>query len=124
MGWLWVGATPFYLEVVMMVTKKVSLAVAAIRLLNVQTPKRSIDLAKELDTSENFLQQVMRLLKNADLIKTQKGPNGGYIAIKNEITFYEICKALKYTHKQMCVGQDDTLASMFKAWVINKQEVV
>ena len=107
----------------MMVTKKVSLAVAAIRLLNVQTPKRSIDLAKELGTSENFLQQVMRLLKNADLIKTQKGPSGGYIAIKNKITFYEICKALKYTHKQMCVGQDDTLASMFKAWVINKQEV-
>lgn len=60
-------------------------------------PVALMHIAKRQDLSINYLEQVFSLLKKANIIKSIKGPQGGYIlGLKpNEITVADVIKAIE-----------------------------
>lgn len=56
-----------------------------------------ISLAKELEISKIYLEQVFALLKRANLVVSTKGAQGGYILgrMPREITGYDILEAIE-----------------------------
>ena len=101
----------------MKVPKKIDLAVKTIKLLDTTNPKRVSDLATQVGTTDNFLEQITRRLRLANLIKAKHGPGGGYVANNGKVTLYDVSKALQYTDQEMS-GLDGELLLIFKSWVV------
>ena len=102
----------------MKVPKKIDLAVKTIKTLDPTNPKKVSDLAPEVGTTVNFLEQITRRLRMANLIKThRRGPGGGYLATESKVTLYDVSKALQYTDEEMS-GLDGELLLIFKSWVV------
>lgn len=57
------------------------------------------NIAKDLDISKVYLEQIITILKKNNLLKSLKGPRGGYKLGKNikDISVYEILSALEQT---------------------------
>lgn len=55
------------------------------------------EISDKLNLSENYLEQLIRLLKNKGLIKSQRGPKGGYMITKDlkDISVGEVLRALE-----------------------------
>lgn len=101
----------------MKVPKKIDLAVKTIKKLDMVNPKRVADLATEVGTTMNFLEQITRRLRMANLIKAHRGPGGGYVAVQGKVTLYDVSKALQYTDQEMS-GLDGELLNIFKSWTV------
>jgi len=58
---------------------------------------RISDAAKEMKASESYLEEVVALLKKAELVKAKTGPTGGYqlAKIPAEITTHDMVTALE-----------------------------
>ena len=66
-------------------------------------------IASEQGVSEAYLEQLMRLLKNAGLVTTARGKTGGYLLTRDakDITVAEILNALEGSTALVdCVGTD------------------
>lgn len=56
---------------------------------------RTADLAKEVRTTINFLEQIMRNLRTAKIVQVRRGPGGGYCLNKYmPYTAYDVAKAV------------------------------
>lgn len=56
---------------------------------------KTADIASEVGTTINFLEQIMRNLKNGGIIDVKRGPGGGYALKKEkEVTAYIVAKAV------------------------------
>lgn len=55
------------------------------------------EISEKLNLSENYLEQLVRMLKKDSLIKSSRGPKGGYKINKNldEITIGQILRSLE-----------------------------
>ena len=55
------------------------------------------EISENLNLSENYLEQLVRMLKNAGLIKSTRGPKGGYKVSREfkEISIGEILRTLE-----------------------------
>ena len=55
------------------------------------------DMSEKLNLSENYLEQLIRLLKKAGMIVSARGPKGGYKIIKplDEISVGEVLRVLE-----------------------------
>jgi Rrf2 family protein len=55
----------------------------------------AVDISKKLGISKIYLEQILSLLKNAGLVQSVKGSQGGYFldAAADKITIFEILKA-------------------------------
>lgn len=47
------------------------------------TPTRLMDISESQDIPLNYLEQIFLKLKNADIVKSIKGPGGGYLLNQN-----------------------------------------
>ena len=52
------------------------------------------EISENLNLSENYLEQLVRMLKNDDLIKSSRGPKGGY-KIKKDLSEISIGQVLR-----------------------------
>ena len=78
-----------------------------------QTPVRIEDIAKRQEISVKFLEQIIRPLKKASLVKSTRGPKGGHALAKapEEISLGEIVQALESSPVLTdCVDDDDLCA--------------
>ncbi|MDR0751216.1 MAG: Rrf2 family transcriptional regulator [Christensenellaceae bacterium] len=75
---------------------------------NYPTIVSSIFISKQLDISKLYLDQIFSLLKVSNLVRVDKGPNGGYTISKpsNQITVYDI---LKCTQPHLLSKTDSTV---------------
>ncbi len=57
---------------------------------------KSVSIAKEMDLPQNYLEQILLILKNANILKSLRGAKGGYMLAKdaNTITVLDIIEAL------------------------------
>lgn len=55
------------------------------------------EISENLNLSDNYLEQLIRLLKNGKIVESTRGPKGGYRLIKNldEITVGEVLRVLE-----------------------------
>ena len=55
------------------------------------------EISKNLELSENYLEQLVRLLKKEDIVKSARGPKGGYKLVKDieKITVGEVLRVLE-----------------------------
>jgi Rrf2 family protein len=76
-------------------------------------PIKLKDLAKEHKVSIYFLAQVSRSLRIRKLIKSKKGPGGGYIQAKKPITVLDVNEALYIVkEKQLCAKDEQGRKSL------------
>jgi DNA-binding IscR family transcriptional regulator len=53
------------------------------------------ELAEEIDTTPNFLAQIMRNLRDENIVVVKRGPGGGYTVNQDlKITAYHVAKAV------------------------------
>lgn len=82
----------------MKINKDVEIAIKALNLLKVNASvMRTSDIASQIGTTVPFLEQVMRMLKNAKIVIAKKGPGGGYTSSFTPHTAMEIALSLGYT---------------------------
>ena len=57
------------------------------------------EISENLDLSDNYLEQLIRLLKNANIVESTRGPKGGYKLVKklDQITVGEVLRVLEGT---------------------------
>lgn len=62
-----------------------------------EKPMQTKEIAKITNISQNYLEQLLLLLRRGELIKSIRGAHGGYVLAKNsnEITIKEILVALE-----------------------------
>jgi len=81
----------------MKLNKKVELGIKTLNALkNHDKLVRLSDLAVEIGTTAVFLTQIMRNLRQADLVLVKRGPGGGYELNRaiGDITAYQVARAV------------------------------
>jgi Rrf2 family protein len=92
----------------MKVNKKVELGINAVTALKkYAAPVRTQDLAAEIGTTQHFLEQVMRNLRTAGIVRSIRGPGGGYVLVPSTtpITAYHVAKAVGRDFGTMSLDQ-------------------
>lgn len=62
-----------------------------------QEPVRAYEIVKKHDLSPSFVDQICRKLRDAGIIKSLRGPGGGYILAKEQVTVLELMDLLSVT---------------------------
>lgn len=80
----------------MKLNKKVELGIKAVNALKGRiAPTRTADIASQVGTTINFLEQIMRNLRAAGLVTVKRGPGGGYMLNEDKlITAYLVAEAV------------------------------
>ncbi|MDR1641173.1 MAG: Rrf2 family transcriptional regulator [Clostridiales bacterium] len=87
-----------------------------------------VSLAKKLDISKIYLEQVFSLIKRAGIVTSMKGAQGGYQLAKpaKEITVYEILSAIETSLFEKTEFSDeemqDAITSTMKTMVFDKMD--
>lgn len=84
----------------MVIPKRLTLAVDLLFMLS-RKPKRVSDLAHSLNTTTDFLQQIIGQLKAAGLVEVKRGPGGGVYNINDHAPVSKVFEAvspLKISH--------------------------
>jgi len=70
----------------MKLTRKLEIGINAVNILKTKTgPTRVVDMTVDVGTTVNFLEQIMRNLREAGIVSVKRGPGGGYILNKGSI---------------------------------------
>ncbi|MCK9337094.1 MAG: Rrf2 family transcriptional regulator [Arcobacteraceae bacterium] len=61
-----------------------------------QNPVKSVEIAAKMDLPQNYLEQILLILKNANILKSIRGAKGGYVLARDakDISVLEIIEAL------------------------------
>lgn len=81
----------------MKLNRKVELGLKVVEALRTKSgPTRTQDLAVEVGTTVNLLEQIMRELRLAEIVLVKRGPGGGYSVnpAKEKITAYDVATAV------------------------------
>lgn len=80
----------------MKLNKKLEIGINAVTALKKRDGfVRTKDIAKEIGTTVNFLEQVMRNLRTDGIVSVKRGPGGGYSLNKeSDLTAYSVAKAV------------------------------
>lgn len=80
----------------MKLNKKVEIGINAVGALKKREGfASSKDIAAEVGTTVNFLEQIMRNLRQGGIVNVKRGPGGGYSLNKeSEVTAYSVAKAV------------------------------
>jgi Rrf2 family protein len=80
----------------MKLNKKLEIGINAVTALRTRDGfVRTADIAKEIGTTVNFLEQIMRNLRTGGLVTVKRGPGGGYSLNKDsDLTAYSVAKAV------------------------------
>lgn len=82
----------------MRINKNLVIAIRAVDALkNKNTPTRVSDLSVEIGTTLHFLEQIMRKLRTSGLVKSIRGPGGGYVLANRgavAVTASEVARAV------------------------------
>ncbi len=62
-----------------------------------QSPRRSREIAKDLNVPEDYLNQLLIVLRRAGLINSLRGPQGGHVLAHppRQVNLYEVVKVLE-----------------------------
>lgn len=81
----------------MQINKKVQIGIRALTELRKRIePISAQDLAKEIQTTTGFLEQIMRGLRKSELVIVKRGPGGGYTfnSERDPMTAFDVAMAL------------------------------
>jgi Rrf2 family iron-sulfur cluster assembly transcriptional regulator len=88
-------------------------------------PVSLTSLAKKLDISLSYLEQIFALLRKNNLVKGVRGPGGGYVLGKpNEvITVAEIVSAIDVNRKTASAPSGQSQSSTYAAWGVLENRI-
>jgi len=80
----------------MKLNKKLEIGINAVAALKKREGfVRTADIAPEVGTTVNFLEQIMRNLRTGGIVTVKRGPGGGYSLNKEaDLTAYSVAKAV------------------------------
>lgn len=81
----------------MKLTRKLEIGLNAVQVLKDKSgPTKVSDMTQAVGTTEHFLEQVMRNLRQAGIVSVKRGPGGGYILNSRSegLTAMEVAKAV------------------------------
>lgn len=77
----------------MLIPKRLTIAVDLLMTLK-RKPQRVEELAIQLKTTTDFLQQIVRQLRNAGLVEVKRGPGGGVYNINDTVSVETLVNAV------------------------------
>ena len=88
-------------------------------------PVSLTSLAKKLDISLSYLEQIFALLRKHHLVKGVRGPGGGYVLGKptEVITIAEIVNAIDVNRKTSPSSSAQSQSSTFAAWGVLEHRI-
>lgn len=103
----------------MKLNKKLEIGINAVRVLKTKTDAtKTADLAVEVGTTVNFLEQIMRNLKNAGIVDVKRGPGGGYMLnTSKNVTAYDVAKAVGRDFGSLSFGSEEPADRLRKSIV-------
>lgn len=80
----------------MRLNRNIELGIRAVSALKTKTgPTKIVDLAGEIGTTVNFLEQIMRNLRVAGIVGVKRGPGGGCFLYTNSThTAFDVARAV------------------------------
>ena len=105
----------------MKLNKKVELGIKVLNALKTHNKLvRLSDLATEIGTTSVFLTQIMRNLRQADLVMVKRGPGGGYEFNKTigDITAYQVARTVGRLSEEVNTN-DTSPANKLRQSIVN-----
>ena len=104
----------------MRLNKKVELGIKAVNALKGRTvPTRAEDIASEVGTTLNFLEQIMRKLRLSEIVVVKRGPRGGYVLNPAKtVTAYDVAHSLGSFVEGLDVG-DTSPANVLRLTIVD-----
>lgn len=98
----------------MKLNKKLEIGINAVSALKKRDGfVRTADIALEIGTTVNFLEQIMRNLRTADIVHVKRGPGGGYTLNKvSPYTALDVARAVGRFKEG--VGLDESITSQLQ----------
>lgn len=98
----------------MKLNKKLEIGINAVSALRKREGfVRTADIATEIGTTVNFLEQIMRNLRTGGIVTVKRGPGGGYALNKeSELTAYTVAKAVGRFNDQAAEGDASLTAQL------------
>lgn len=104
----------------MKLNKKLEIGINAVSALKKREGfVRTADIAGEIGTTVNFLEQIMRNLRTGGIVTVKRGPGGGYALNKeSELSAYNVAKAVgRFTEDE---GRgDDSLTGTLRRNIVD-----
>lgn len=86
----------------MKLTRKLEIGINAVNALKNKNGHTSVsDMIIEVGTTTNFLEQVMRNLREAGIVSVKRGPGGGYTLAMTHVTAMQVAKAIGQEIEEM-----------------------
>lgn len=100
----------------MKLNKKLEIGINAVSALKKREGfVRTSDIALEIGTTVNFLEQIMRNLRTGGIVIVKRGPGGGYILNKEaDLTAYSVAKAVGRFNEKVTDGDVSLTAQLRK----------
>lgn len=100
----------------MKLNKKLEIGINAVTALKKRDGfVRTADIADEIGTTVNFLEQIMRNLRTGGLVTVKRGPGGGYSLNKDsDLTAYSVAKAVGRFPDNLSEGDVDAPSQLRK----------
>ena len=100
----------------MKLNKKLEIGINAVSALKKREGfVRTADIAGEIGTTVNFLEQIMRNLRTGGIVSVKRGPGGGYALNKeSELSAYSVAKAVGRFQDNLVDGDVSLTAQLQK----------
>lgn len=100
----------------MKLNKKLEIGINAVSALKKREGfVRTADIAGEIGTTVNFLEQIMRNLRTGGIVTVKRGPGGGYALNKeSELSAYSVAKAVGRFNDNLVDGDVSLTAQLQK----------
>lgn len=100
----------------MKLNKKLEIGINAVSALKKRDGfVRTADIATEIGTTVNFLEQIMRNLRTGGIVNVKRGPGGGYSLNKeSDLTAYSVAKAVGRFNDNLTDGDVSLTAQLRK----------
>lgn len=100
----------------MKLNKKLEIGINAVSALKKREGfVRTADIAGEIGTTVNFLEQIMRNLRTGGIVVVKRGPGGGYALNKeSELSAYSVAKAVGRFQDNLVDGDVSLTAQLQK----------
>jgi len=90
------------------------------------------EIARQMDVPEDFLAKILKTLVDAGLVRSTRGPHGGYALaqVPSEVSFLEVIEAVEGpVALNVCLDGDDacdhsTCCTMMSVWKLGQERML
>ncbi len=120
---------------VLRISRKIDYGLRAMVYLASVAPGATVpfrEIARQMDVPEDFLAKILKTLVDAGLVRSARGPHGGYVLARSaaEVSFLDVIEAVEGpVALNVCLDGEDacghsTLCTMTSVWKLGQERML